>query len=112
MIVEKRRVDGNTVLILEGAIRLGESAEFFARTLERTLAADKGHVLVDFARINHIDSTGLGELVAYLERFRSNQRKLVLISQSARILTLLDLANLRDQFSIYETLDAALAAES
>jgi anti-sigma B factor antagonist len=111
MIVEKSRLEGNTLLVLEGAIRLGESAEFFSRTLERTLADDSGHVLVDFSEINHMDSTGLGELVAYLEQFRSRQRKLLLINPSARIRMLLELAKLQDRFPIYQTVAAALEAE-
>ena len=111
MIVEKSLLEGNTLLMVEGAIRLGESAEFFSRTLERTLREESGHVLVDFSRINHLDSTGLGELVAYLERFRTRNRKLVLINPSARIRKLLALAGLENLFSTYETVDEAVEAE-
>ncbi len=64
MIVEKRHLPGFTVLAVEGVIKLGESALFFAQTLERTLSDDTGHVIVDFSQINYIDSTGIGELVA------------------------------------------------
>ena len=63
MIVEKRHVNGFTLLNVEGVIKLGESAQFFAQTLERALADDRGHVIVDFSKINFIDSTGIGELV-------------------------------------------------
>ena len=111
MIVEKSFLEGNTLLVVEGVIHLGESAEFFSRTLERTLREEHGHVLVDFSRINHMDSTGLGELVAYLERFRSRNRKLVLINPSQRIRDLLALVQLDRQFHVYDTVDAALAAE-
>jgi anti-sigma B factor antagonist len=111
MIVEKRVLEGQTLLMIEGAIRLGESAEFFSRALERTLVEESGHVLVDFSRINHMDSTGLGELVAYLERFRARQRKLVLVQPSERIRKLLALAGLEGQFPTYDTVDEALEAE-
>lgn len=111
MIVEKSRLEGCTLLVVEGVIRLGESAEFFSRTLDRTLKEDSGHVLVDFSRINHMDSTGLGELVAFLERFRSQQRQLVLINPSERIRRLLALAELDRQFKIYDTVGDALDAE-
>ncbi|MDX1643928.1 MAG: STAS domain-containing protein [Thermoanaerobaculia bacterium] len=111
MIVEKTLLEGCTLLVVEGVIRLGESAEFFSRTLDRTLKEDAGHVLVDFSRINHMDSTGLGELVAFLERFRSQQRQLVLINPSERIRRLLALAELDGQFKIYDTVDEAIAAE-
>ncbi|HEV3074075.1 MAG TPA: STAS domain-containing protein, partial [Thermoanaerobaculia bacterium] len=81
MIVEKRHLEGGvTLLNIEGVIKLGESAQFFAQTLDRTLADDKGHVIIDFTRINFIDSTGIGELVGYLGRFRSFQRELMLVN--------------------------------
>jgi anti-sigma B factor antagonist len=112
MIVEKRHLEGFTLLLVEGVIKLGESAEFFAQTLERALAEDSGDVIVDFSRINYIDSTGIGELVGYLGRFRDRSRKLILVNPSERILKLLQVARLAELFSIYDTVDAALAAES
>ncbi len=112
MIVEKRRIEDLTLLRLEGVIKLGESAQFFAQTLERALAEDQGHVLVDFSRINYMDSTGIGELVGYLGRFRESKRKLILINPSERIRKLLHVAHLDDLFPTYDTLEAALAAEA
>src|ERR1700704_2375965 len=95
MIVEKQHLDGFTLLNVEGVIKLGESAQFFAQTLDRTLSDDKGHVIIDFSRINFIDSTGIGELVGYLGRFRRFKRELVLDKL----------------FPTYDSVDAALAAQ-
>jgi anti-sigma B factor antagonist len=111
MIVEKRHVEGFTLLNVEGVIKLGESAQFFAQTLQRALAEDAGHVLIDFSKINYIDSTGIGELVGYLGRFKDVQRKLILVNPSERIRKLLKVAHLEQLFTIHDTLDAALAAE-
>lgn len=112
MIVEKRHLEGGiTLLMVEGVIKLGESAQFFAQTLDRALADDKGHVIIDFSHINFIDSTGIGELVGYLGRFREFQRELVLVNPSERIRKLLQVARLDKLFSMYETVDAALAAQ-
>lgn len=112
MIVEKRQFEGFTLLQVEGVIKLGESARFFAQTLERALSDDKGHVIVDFSRINYIDSTGIGELVGYLGRFREFNRELILVNPSPRILKLLEVARLSDLFPIYESVEAARAAET
>jgi anti-sigma B factor antagonist len=112
MIVEKRHLEGGyTLLNIEGVIKLGESAQFFAQTLDRTLSDDKGHVIIDFSRINFIDSTGIGELVGYLGRFRSFQRELVLVNPAARIRKLLQIARLDKLFPTYDSVDAALAAQ-
>jgi len=112
MIVEKRHLDGYILLNVEGVIKLGESAEFFAQTLERALAEDEGHVLVDFSRINYIDSTGIGELVGYLGQFRDRHRKLILINPTDRILRLLEVARLTELFSIYDTVEDAIRSEA
>jgi anti-sigma B factor antagonist len=112
MIVEKRHLEGFTLLLVEGVIKLGESAQFFAQTLERALGEEGGdHVIVDFSQINYIDSTGIGELVGYLGRFRDRRRKLILVNPSQRIRKLLEIARLAELFPIYDTVDAAVAAE-
>jgi anti-sigma B factor antagonist len=111
MIVEKRHLDGFTLLSVEGVIKLGESAQFFAQTLERTLSDDLGHVIIDFSKINFIDSTGIGELVGYLGRFRNSKRELILVNPSDRIRKLLQVARLDALFPTYDSVEAALAAE-
>jgi anti-sigma B factor antagonist len=112
MIVAKRHQQGCTVLQVEGVIKLGESAKFFAQTLERALAEDAGHVVVDFSNINYIDSTGIGELVGYLGRFRNAQRELILVRPAERIRKLLEVAHLAELFPTYDSVEAAIAAET
>ena len=111
MIVQKRHLAGYTLLDVEGVIKLGESAQFFAQTLERALSDEEGHVIIDFTRINYIDSTGIGELVGYLTRFRDSHRELILVNPSQRIKKLLQVARLADLFPTYDSVEAAVAAE-
>lgn len=112
MIVEKRRIEGHTLLNVEGVIKLGESAQFFAQALDRALEEEQGNVFVDFSRINYIDSTGIGELVGFLGRFRDRDRKLILVNPSERIRKLLAIAQLDRLFSIYDSLESALSSEA
>ena len=111
MIVDKKRIEGLTVLSVEGIIKLGRSAEFLTENLKRLLEKDEGHVLLDLSKINYIDSTGIGELVAYLGRFAESGRHLVLVNPSDRIRKLLAIAQLEQLFTIYDDLDAALLGE-
>ena len=111
MIVEKRRLGADTLLTVEGVIKLGESAEFFARTLERVLAEDGRHVLVEMSKINYMDSTGIGELVGYLGRFKEAKRRLILINPAERVRRLLQVAQLDDLFPTFDSVEAALAAD-
>ncbi len=111
MIVEKRRIGPDTLLVVEGVIKMGESAVFFARALERVLEEEGRHVLVDMAQINQMDSTGIGELVGYLGKFTEARRRLILVSPSERVRRLLHVVQLDTLFPIYGSLEDALAAE-
>ena len=111
MIVEKKHLDNFTILYVEGLIKLGESAEFFSSALENVLKNDSTNVIIDFTKIDYIDSTGIGELVGYLGRFRSRKRELILVNPSERIRKLLQVAGLAELFTIYDTVEAAVAAE-
>jgi anti-anti-sigma factor len=112
LIVEKKHLDNFTILCVEGLIKLGESAEFFSAALENVLKNESTNVIIDFTKIDYIDSTGIGELVGYLGKFTTQNRKLILVNPSERIQKLLKLAKLDAVFKIYATEDEAVAAES
>ena len=111
MIVEKKHLDNFTVLYVEGLIELGESAEFFSSALENVLKNENTNVIIDFTKIDYIDSTGIGELVGYLGKFSNQNRKLVLVNPSDRIQKLLKLAKLDSVFKIYGSEEEAVATE-
>src|SRR5438067_10122433 len=112
MIVEKKHSENFTILYVEGLIKLGESAEFFSSALENVLKNESSNVIIDFTKIDYIDSTGIGELVGYLGKFTTQNRKLILVNPSERIMKLLKLAKLDTVFKIYSTEEEAIAAES
>ena len=112
MIVEKKHVEHFTILYVEGLIKLGESAEFFSSALENVLKNESSNVIIDFTKIDYIDSTGIGELVGYLGKFTTQNRKLILVNPSERIQKLLRLAKLDTVFKIYHTEEEAIGAES
>lgn len=112
LIVEKKHHDNFTILYVEGLIKLGESAEFFSSALENVLKNESSNAIIDFTKIDYIDSTGIGELVGYLGKFSTQNRKLILVNPSERIQKLLKLAKLDTVFKIYGSEDEAIAAES
>ena len=114
---EKREIDrsedrGVTVVEVRGVINFGEPAQEFSAYLHDLLAADVPAVLVDLSGIDHVDSTGLGELVGYLQRFEKEGRRLALYRPHRRILSLLRLTRLDEIFSIYEDREEAITALS
>jgi anti-anti-sigma factor len=111
VIVEKKHHDNFTVLYVEGLIKLGESAEFFSAALENVLKNENTNVIIDFTKIDYIDSTGIGELVGYMTKFSTQNRKLILVNPSDRVQKLMKLAKLDSVFKIYDNEDAAIGAE-
>lgn len=108
MIIEKRSRGRVTILDIEGAIKLGESAEFFSDTLDNVLRKEKTHVVIDFSGINYIDSTGMSELIGYLSKFSGENRQIVLVNPSPRILKLLKVVRLEKAFKIFADEDSAV----
>jgi anti-sigma B factor antagonist len=91
MKIERAQEGSVTVVTIQGVIKLGESARNFSMYLEDLLAEDVPTVLLDLSAIDHVDSTGLGELVGYLQRFSEQGRRLALLNPHQRILNLLKL---------------------
>ncbi len=112
MIINKQRIGDSSLLAVAGVIKLGESARFLADALKRSLADGDGHVLLDLSDVNYMDSTGIGELVGYLVRLRAEDRKLILVRPSERIVQLLTVAGVAPLFPTYDTVEDALAAEA
>jgi anti-sigma B factor antagonist len=109
VIIEKRSRGKVTILDIEGAIKLGESAEFFSQTLDNVLRKEKTNVVINFSRINYIDSTGMGELIGYLSKFSGENRQVVLVNPSGRIRRLLEVVRLDKIFKLFQDEDAAVA---
>jgi anti-sigma B factor antagonist len=104
----KNRVDDVTVLDIQGVIKLGESAREFSSYLEKVLNDETGPVMINFEAINYMDSTGLGELIGYLQKFEDRQRKMALVKPSHRILALLKITKLDTVFKIFDSRETAM----
>lgn len=108
MIIFRDKRSQTTVLKLEGVVKLGESARQFSDFLERVLVEDEGPVLLDFEKIDTLDSTGLGELIGYLQRFEEKKRRMAIVKPKERIVALLRLTRLDTLIRIFPDHDAAL----
>lgn len=99
-----------TIVIIEGVIKLGESARLFSDYLQGIIESGTGPVLIDMTAIDYVDSTGLGELVGYLQRFEGQGRRLALLRPQTRILNLLKVTQLDKIFQIFTDEEEAIAA--
>ncbi len=109
MRIERTEERGVIIIAIFGVLKLGESARRLADDLDRALEEGAQAVILDLEGIDSVDSTGLGELVGYLQRFGEQGRRLVLLRPGKRILNLLKLTRLDEIFPIYESREDALA---
>jgi anti-sigma B factor antagonist len=105
----KRSIEGGiTILEVGGTVRVGESAQQFAAELEDILAGDTQGVLIDVSGIDYVDSTGIGELVGFMQKFSRADRRFALLRPQARLSSLLELTGLDRLFAIFTDREQAL----
>ena len=109
METQRSQEAGVTVLAVRGNVKVGESSQQFAKELQAILDGTDSGVVIDVSGIDYVDSTGIGELVGYLQRFSQAQRRLVLLNPAKRLESLLKLTQLESAFAIFKDRDQALA---
>jgi len=98
MKIVRRVLESVVILEITGDIRLGESAQTFSQELKSLLEEPNVlGVILNMENINYMDSTGLGELVGYLSRFKDEGKRLRLVKPNPVVMKLLALTRL-DQF--------------
>ncbi len=66
-------------------------------------------VVVDLDGVEFLDSTGLGVLIGGMKRLRGLDGDLTLVCTQPRILKVFEITGLNRAFTIYETVDSAVA---
>ena len=68
------------------------------------------HVVADLHSVDFLDSSGLGVLVGGLKRVRAHDGAIDLVCTQGRILRIFRITGLSNVFSIYDSVEAAVAA--
>jgi anti-sigma B factor antagonist len=109
MQIEKSEENGVTTLKLLGEVDLHASPTLRAELQE--CASEKTPVLlVDFAGVDYIDSSGLATFIEYLRDASAYQGKIALFGMKQKVRTIFDLVRLNELFTITDSADAAAAA--
>jgi anti-sigma B factor antagonist len=110
MKIGQTQIGNITVVAVQGVIKLCESGKQLSAHLQKILEKSDGSVLVDLTEVDEVDSTGLGELVAYLQLFSKQGRSLALVKPTDKIRRLLEFTNLNKVIPIFDTMAEAVAA--
>src|SRR5256885_3348772 len=103
-----RTVAGHRVLEVGGEIDVYTAPQLRERLISLVEGGDR-HVIVDLARVEFLDSTGLGVLVGALKRLRGVDGELSLVCAQERLLKIFRITGLDREFTLYDPVAAATA---
>lgn len=104
-----RSVAEHTVLEIGGEIDVYTAPRLRARLVELA-DAGQNRIVIDLARVEFLDSTGLGVLVGAHRRLRSGEGSLGLVCPYERLLKIFRITGLDSVFAIHSSVDDAVAA--
>jgi len=109
--IECREQGSATVLALSGHIATVES-QLVSENLERLVSDEVAKIVVDMKNVDLITSDGLGALIRARKSSSEAGGRLVLAGVHGNILDIFRMTRLDKIFSLYDTVDEAVAAVS
>ncbi len=104
------QISGNVVVFLcRGRIVFGDEGAVFRERVRSALTGTP-KIVIDLGGVDYIDSGGLGILVALHIATKNRGGDIKLVSPNERVQRVLGETKLSTVFSVYTTLDEALAA--
>lgn len=102
--------ESNNVVILEpkGKIMGGPDATMLHDKLHDFIDQNKKKVIIDLAKVEWMNSTGLGILISGLTTMRNNGGELKLAAVTEKIESLLTITKLITVFENFDTVDEAI----
>jgi len=99
--IEQREHEGIVILDLKGRITLGAEASELRDKVKELNDAGSHNLVLDLAKVDYIDSTGLGALVMCATSLRRSQGNVKLLSLNRRTCELLVMTKLATVFEIF-----------
>ena len=100
--IAERRNDLITILDLEGNIRLGDGSPELHEALRLLVERGDKNILLNMAKVSHIDSSGLGELVSGYTTIHKAGGEIKLLHLSERVHELMTMTKLLTVFDVYD----------
>ena len=94
-----------TILELTGKLLSNADIEGLKKEME---TIDNFKIIVDFAFLTHVNSSGIAFLISILTKSRTNNGDVVLIHATKEINRIIEISRLDQIFSIFESLDEGI----
>ncbi len=109
MQITERTEDSIPIVSIIGDIDL-ESSPKLREFLKPKASQKTPRLLLDFAGVNYIDSSGLATLIEYFQAVQAFNGKLALASLSPRVKNVFEIVRLEQIFSLHPDVPSALTA--
>ena len=110
MKIASREDKGVIILELKGNIMGGEDESVFYDKLHELIGQKKINIVLDLAKVEWINSRGLGILISGLTTMRNNDGHLKLARVTEKVESLLTMTRLITAFENYDSVDDAVAS--
>jgi anti-sigma B factor antagonist len=108
--IDKRQVGDVAILDMSGKMRIGESGIVFCDAIHSLVEEGQRQILLNLEGVTHVDSTGLGELIASHNTLDKKGGRVKLLHLTRRVRELMILTKLLTVFDIYENEVEALSS--
>ncbi|MCP4631631.1 MAG: STAS domain-containing protein [candidate division Zixibacteria bacterium] len=108
MKLSHQEIDGVMILEPKGKIMGGPDATMLHDSLHEFIKEGKKKVVINLAKVDWMNSTGLGILISGLTTMRNNEGELKLANVTEKIESLLTITKLITVFENYDSLDEAI----
>ena len=99
--IEEKDLEGVVILKLDGRITVGKEATALRSATDALGAAGRRNLVLDLAKVDYIDSTGLGALVMIANTMRKGGGNAKLLNLNRRNIELLVMTKLATVFEIF-----------
>ena len=106
--INERQAGSVTVLDLDGNIIMGGSSDHLGAELRRLAEQGKRRVLLNFAGVKYLDSSGVGELVSGSQRLAGAGGSMRFLKLPPKVREVMTLASMLSLFEVYEEEEEAL----
>ena len=110
MKIETRTIGDAKILDCSGRITLGDGTMVVRNTVRNIVDGGGKKIVLNFADVSHIDSSGVGELVSSYATVARHGGQLVIVHLTKRTRELLTLTKLLTVFKVFEDEKEALAS--
>ncbi len=108
MKIGKREKGGVTILDLKGKILMGNGIEELREAINTAVKEENTRLLLNFAEVPYLDSTGLGEVVRSYTTVKNAGGMVKIINLTQKVQDLLSVTKLITVFETFEDEDLAI----